>query len=217
MSGPELYDISQPLSPATAVWPGDRPFSQEWTLRRDRGDSVDVAAVTLSVHTGTHVDGPRHTGDGPVAGELPLAPFYGPARVVDVRALVDGSWLVPAEALDGVDVAGAPRILLRTRDAVDAGGFPDRVVALSPALCRRLASEGAVLVGTDAPSVDPVESRELESHRMLAEAGIPNMENLDLCGVEPGQYVLAAFPLRLTEADSAPVRAVLIRFVEGQT
>ena len=216
MSGVELFDISQPLSPATAVWPGDRAFTQEWTLLRERGDSVDVAAVSLSVHTGTHVDGPRHTGDGPVAGELPLAPFFGPAVVLDVRSLVReadgmGVAVVPASALDGVAVRETPRILLRTRDAVDAGVFPERFVAMSPELCRRLAAEGAVLVGTDAPSVDPLASKELVAHRVLAEAGIPNLENLDLCGVEPGEYLLAAFPLRLVEADSAPVRAVLMR------
>lgn len=208
----ELIDISQPLGPATASWPGDRAFELEWTLRRERGDSVDVAAIAASVHTGTHVDGPMHTGAGPGAGSLPLAPFYGPAVVVDARSLIAGEPpVVGAGALAGIDLAATPRVLLRTRDDVDPGRFPDRFAALSPALCRLMAGSGVVLVGTDTPSVDPVDSKSLEAHRILAEAGIPNVENLVLSGVEPGAYVLAAFPLRLEEADSAPVRAVLIR------
>lgn len=206
-----VIDISQPLGPATAVWPGDRPLALEWTLRRDRGDSVDVAAITLSVHTGTHVDGPMHTGPGPGAGELPLAAFVGPAVVVDARPFVTGEPpAVGPEVLEGVDAAGTPRVLLRTRDHADPTRFPDRVVALSAALARRLVEDGFVLVGTDAPSIDPVESTALEAHRLLAGAGIVNVENLALSGVEPGRYTFVGLPLRLVGADSSPVRAVLL-------
>jgi arylformamidase len=206
-----MIDVSQPLGPGTATWPGDRPFELDWTMRRDRGDSVDVAAIALSVHSGTHVDGPRHVVDGPGAGELALEAFMGPALVVDVRDLIAGDPpLVPASALDGVLAADTPRVLFRTRDAIDPAMFPERVVGLSPALARRLADEGFVLVGTDAPSVDPVTSRELEAHRVLAAAGIPNVENLVLSGVQAGRYTFVGFPLPLREADSAPVRAVSI-------
>ncbi len=205
-----IVDISQPLGVETASWPGDRPFTLDWTLRRDRGDSVDVAAVALSVHTGTHADGPAHTGEGPPVGEVSLEPFLGPARVIDARpSLGDGRSVGPS-VLDGVDVAAAPRILLRTRDTVDAGTFPTGFSALSAALARSLVDRGAVLVGTDAPSVDPEDSTELEAHRVLAEGGIVNLENLVLDGVAPGRYTLVALPLRLVEADSSPVRAVLL-------
>lgn len=214
---PGILDISQPLGTATASWPGDRPFALAWTLRRDRGDAVNVAAVSMSVHTGTHVDGPLHTGEGGGAAALPLEPFIGPAVVVDARGAVSGDPpLVDASVVDGLDAAAAPRLLLRTRDAVDATTFPASFAALSPELCERLREAGFVLVGTDAPSVDPVDSKELRSHRVLVEAGIPNLENLVLSGVEPGRYTLVALPLPLQEADSAPVRAVLIRDEDGR-
>ena len=206
----KLIDLSQPLGPETAAWPGDIPFSAEWTLRRSTGDSVDVAAVTLSVHTGTHVDGPRHVTDGPSAGDLPLSPFVGPAMVVDGRPFIGGEpAAVGPGALDGIDPRATPRVLIRTRASVDPATFPESFAALAPALARRLVEEGFVLVGTDAPSVDPVDSRTLESHRILAEAGVPNVENLVLSGVEPGRYTFIGLPLRLTGADSSPIRAVL--------
>lgn len=213
-----FIDISQPLGPATASWPGDRPFALDWTLRRDAGDAVDVAAIALSVHTGTHVDGPRHTGDGPGAGELGLDPFVGPAAVVDGRPFVGGDPpAVAPDVLEGLDPAATPRVLIRTRDHVDPGAFPERVVALSPALARRLVERGFVLVGTDAPSVDPVDSKTLDTHRVLAEAGIPNVENLVLSGVEAGRYTFIALPLRLEGADSSPVRAVLVEELEPRS
>lgn len=206
-----LIDVSQPLGPGTAVWPGDAPFRQEWTLSRAAGDAVDVAEVRLSVHTGTHVDGPRHTGDGPGAGSLDLGPFVGPAAVVDGRPFLESDPpRVTAAVLDGIDLRSTPRVLIRTRDAVDPTAFPARFAALAPQLARRLADDGCVLVGTDAPSVDPVDSTTLESHRILAAAGIPNVENLVLSGVKPGRYTFIGLPLRLMTADSAPIRAVLM-------
>ncbi|MFP4623852.1 MAG: cyclase family protein [Gemmatimonadota bacterium] len=207
-----IIDISQPLGPETAVWPGDRPFVLDWSMRRDRGDSVDVAAITLSVHTGTHVDGPGHVVGGAGAGELELSAFVGPAVVIDARPAIEGEPpVVGPEALDGIDPATTPRVLLRTRDAVDPTEFPDRVVALSPALAERLVAAGFVLVGTDAPSVDPVDSKALEAHRILVAGGVPNVENLVLSGVEPGVYTYIGLPLKLRGADSSPVRAVLVR------
>lgn len=181
-------------------------------MRRSDGDSVNVASVRLSVHTGTHVDGPLHVGTGLGAGELSLEPFVGPAVVVDARASVAGDPpLVPASVLDGLDARATPRVLLRTRDFVDPSEFPAAgYPALAPALARRLVAEGFMLVGTDSPSVDPVDSKTLETHRILASAGVPNVENLVLSGVEPGRYTFIGLPLRLTGADSSPVRAVLV-------
>lgn len=206
-----LIDISQPLGPATAAWPGDEAYAQRWTLSRAGGDAVDVAAVSLSVHTGTHVDGPRHVTAGPGAGALPLALFVGPCAVVDGRPFLQGEPpAIGPSVLDGLDPAVAPRVLIRTRDRVDPSRFPAELAALSPELAQRLVDGGFMLVGTDAPSIDPVDSTTLPSHRILAGAGIPNVENLVLSGVEPGRYTFIGLPLRLTDADSSPIRAVLV-------
>ncbi len=204
----KVIDISQPLGRATAPWPGDAPFRQAWTMLRERGDSVNVAEVSLSVHLGTHADGPAHVADGaPAIGALDLDAYLGRAVVVDARG--HGPLLGP-DLLDGLDLARSPRVLLRTRDAVDPESFPPEFPALSSALALRLAEEGVLLVGTDAPSVDPAESRELEAHRILGEGGVAILENLVLTGVEAGTYTLLALPLKLLDADSSPVRAVLL-------
>jgi arylformamidase len=207
-----LIDISQPLGSGTAVWPGDRPVSMEWTLRRRDGDSVNVAAVSLSVHAGTHADGTLHVDDDGVgAGSLPLAAFVGPAVVVDAR----GREELATDTLDGVDLDGVPRVLFRTRERTEPGVFPERFAALSTPLARRLVQMGMVLVGTDAPSVDPVDSTALEAHRILAAGGVVNVENLVLDDVVPGRYTFIGLPLRLVDADSAPLRAVLVADERG--
>jgi len=202
-----IIDISQPLGETTAVWPGDQPFQLRWSMRRDAGDSANVAALTMSAHTGTHLDGFRHVNDtGSDAGTMALEPCLGPARVVDARGL---DRLGPA-LLDGIDPTATPRILFRTREAADETRFPEDVAWITPELAHRLVREGFLLVGTDAPSIDPLESTTLEAHRILGGGGVANLENLVLTAVAPGDYILVALPLKLVGADSSPVRAVLL-------
>lgn len=204
---PRIIDISQPVGIETAVWPGDHPFDLEWTLRRSAGDAVNVAALTLSVHTGTHVDGPFHfDDDGLRPADLDLEPYIGPALVVDAtdRSTLD------ADVVRGIDLATAERVLFKTRRHVDATRFPDRFAAITPELAVRLGRAGIRLVGTDAPSVDPLDSKTLDAHHALARAGIAILENLVLADVAPGAYTLIALPLKLVDADSSPVRAVLL-------
>jgi arylformamidase len=202
-----IYDISQPLGTDTAVWPGDRRVELSWTMRRERGDSVNVAALTTTVHAGTHADGFLHFQDGAAAaGAMPLDAYIGRCLVVDAR----GRDALQADAVASVDFTRTPRVLFRTRDDVDAANFPARFAHVAPALARRLAKAGARLLGTDAPSVDPLDSKTLDAHHALAAGRVAILENLVLDDVAAGEYTLVALPLRLVEADSSPVRAVLI-------
>ena len=201
-----IIDITQPLGTGTAVWPGDQRFMLEWTLEQARGDSVNVAAVTMSVHTGTHTDGGFHVaGNGTRAAELPLAAFIGSALVVDARRVA-----LDERILDDVDLSGITRVLFRTRDAIDPSVFPASFKSPSEGLARRLVEAGVRLVGSDAPSMDHVDSKTLDTHHVLVDAGVAVLENLVLSDAEPGVYTLIALPLKFTEADSSPVRAVLI-------
>jgi arylformamidase len=202
-----IHDISQPVGTRTAVWPGDRPFEMGWSMSRERGDAVNVGVITMSVHTGTHTDGGYHFADaGRRAADLDLDAFIGPALVVHADPQGD----LGADAIRGLDLGASPRILFRTRSNVDETEFPQTFAAISPSLARTLAEAGVRLVGTDAPSVDPRDSKTLETHHILHAAGIAILENLVLSAVAAGRYTLVALPLKLVEADSSPVRAVLL-------
>jgi arylformamidase len=203
----QIHDITQPLGSRTAVWPGDRAVEVTWTLRRDAGASVNVAALLASVHAGTHADGFLHvTDDGETAGGMPLGAYIGRCVVVDVAGRPE----VGEADVAGIDLSGAERVLFRTRESVDEMEFPEPFAHIGPALARRLADAGVRLVGTDAPSVDPVDSRTLPSHHEFVRGRVAILENLLLTGIAPGEYTLVALPLRLVEADSSPVRAVLL-------
>jgi arylformamidase len=57
--------------------------------------------------------------------------------------------------------------------------------------------------------VDPAASKTLDAHQVLRRRGLRVLESLLLDEVPEGDYELIALPLKLTEADASPVRAVL--------
>ena len=49
------------------------------------------------------------------------------------------------------------------------------------------------------------------THRILFSAGILILEGLRLEHVPAGEYLMVAAPLKITQAEAAPVRAVLLQ------
>ena len=200
-----LIDISRSLSPSTAVWPGDQAVEWTWTTRVGSPDaSVNLGAIELNTHAGSHVDAPYHVSEeGRTTDELPLSVFVGRAQVVEVG---DASSLRP----EHVNEVSAERMLFKTRaSSLPDDEWPSGVAPFKPETIRCLAAKDVVLVGTDAPSVDPLDSTSLPAHHALIDAGIVNLEALCLNDVSPGTYHLMAFPFKISGADAAPVRAVL--------
>ena len=206
-----LIDITPAVSPALEGWPGDTRFASEprWSIAR--GDACTVAAVTLSSHTGAHADAPLHyRADGADAAGLPLERYAGPARVIQCPGIAA---IGPEEARRA---AGAERALFRVLPEGAGPGFPARFAPLTPEGARVLVDQGLQLFGTDAPSVDPVDSKQLAAHHALDRAGVAILEGLELAAVPAGEYELFAFPLKWRGVDAAPVRAVL-RPAAGRT
>ena len=202
-----IRDISIALREGTPEWPGDTPYACRWASQIAKGESVNVSAVIGSPHVGTHADAPLHVRDGwPGSHELPLDAFLGPAAVVDVTAF---SGVIETDALPFDPSVQGERLLLRTGRTIAGGQFPADWPTLSEACVRDLLGMGLRLLGVDAPSVDPRESKTLPVHHMLFSGNAYILENLDLRRIPPGTYELIALPLKLMALDAAPVRAVL--------
>ena len=204
-----IRDISVALREGTPEWPGDTPYSCGWTWSIADGASVNVSAIAMSPHVGTHADAPLHVKDGwPGSHELPLEPFIGPAVMVDVSDLDEEIRFEDLRRRLGGSVQ-VERLLLRTGRTIAAGAFPDDWPALAAGCASALVRDGLRLLGVDAPSVDRRESKALATHHALFDGGAQLLENLDLRDVPDGEYELIAYPLRLEGLDAAPVRAVL--------
>jgi arylformamidase len=201
-----LIDISQPLSAGIPTWPGDTEFAFDLTATRAQTGSVNVGRLTMSTHTGTHVDAPFHFREGGAkVADLDPEVLVGPARVIVVR----GEEGIGAGELGRQDLDGVVRLLIRTGSWPDRDRFPGRIRHLEPEAAGLLADKGVRLVGVDTPSVDPLDSKNLPAHHALLERGVHILEGLVLDRAEPGDYGLISLPLPLRDADASPVRAML--------
>jgi len=203
----KLWDISPPITADSPLFPGDTGYSQQWTAQIGPGCPVNISAITMSPHIGAHADAPLHYGPGaPTIGEVDLAPYLGPCRVM--HAIGCGTLITPEHLHAFVSADMPPRVLVRTCLKAPTAWSPE-FAAFAPETIAWLASLGVLLVGIDSQSVDPADSKTLDSHKQLLNHNVRVLENLVLDFVPAGDYELIALPLKLTTADASPVRAVL--------
>ncbi|RZL93630.1 MAG: arylformamidase [Variovorax sp.] len=209
-----IWDISPPVHEGAPVFPGDTPYRQRWAATIEPGCPVNVSEITLSPHVGAHADAPLHYDPaGATIGNVDLTPYLGPCRVIHAIArgpLVESEHL--AHALDGLP----PRVLVRTYQRAPVDRWDGELAAFAPATIERLAALGVKLVGIDTASIDPADSKTLDSHQVIRRLGLRVLENLVLDEVPEGDYELIALPLRLVTADASPVRAVLRELTSKQ-
>jgi arylformamidase len=213
----KIWDISRTLSNEFAEWPGDEPFHYHLTNEIAKGASVNLGAVSMSVHNGTHADARFHfETNGESIEKAPLGLYLGAATVVDLSqsfSRLKEKHLITLDDLrpDAEEIAAMSRLLVKTGRWSDSTVFPQKIPVLAADVPVWLQKNGVKLLGVDLPSVDDIDSKSLQNHHALALAGIAIIESLDLSDVAPGVYNLAALPLKIAGADGAPVRAVLWR------
>lgn len=78
-------DLTRTIVDEQAVYPGDDATS----LKRSRNLSIDGFnnhRLQISMHSGTHIDGPMHMSDSPLyIDQMPLEKFVGSGVLLDVR------------------------------------------------------------------------------------------------------------------------------------
>ena len=206
-----LYDITLTISPDMPVWPGDPGLKVQRVSKMEDGEHNNLTHLSMSAHTGTHVDAPYHfIADGRTVEQLSLSDLNGRAYVLYLPNID----LITAAVLEKSEIPPRTRrILFKTRNseywANHQKDFQTRYVAISPDGAQYLVERGFRLVGVDYLSVAPYKESVL-THQILLKAGIILVEGLDLSAVSPGRYTLYCLPLKLAGADGAPARAVLI-------
>jgi kynurenine formamidase/predicted dehydrogenase len=203
-----IIDLSLPVNN------GLRGASVE-TQKTIAKDGWNATTLTLYSHCGTHMDAPRHFVDG-AAGidQQALAACCGPARVLDLTPVQ------PRELL-GIDrlapwadrIQPGDRLLLRTdwhqRCGTDA--YRNELPRVSIELARWLVARQVALIGVEPPSVADVNNRaELtEVHRTLLGGNVTIVEGLaHLDEIRSDEVEFIALPLKVTDGDGSPVRAI---------
>jgi arylformamidase len=213
----KIWDISRTLSSDLAEWPGDEPCRFQLTREKTKGESVNLGAISMSVHNGTHADARFHFDtNGESIEKAPLETYLGRATVVDLaQAFLDSKekHLITIEDLrpSAEAIAATSRLLVKTGRWSDSTVFPNQIPVIAADVPAWLQKNGVKLLGMDLPSVDEIDSKSLQNHHALAHAGIAIVESLDLNDVGSGIYQFAALPLKIAGGDGAPMRAILWR------
>ncbi len=214
-----IVDLSIPLVPDMQIYPGD-PAPAFRSAFRIETDDVNVLAMELGSHTGTHVDAPYHfVADGDRLEDIDLGLFSGPAVIADVTGHGDRE-PIGWDALAPYAERLGPGTILALRTGwserhYGAARYFDHPF-LSADACERIVEAGVRTLAVDTLNPDEtiLDDREQrwEVHRQFLGAGGVIAENLtNLGAVDFDDPQLCLFPLRLgADADGAPCRAVAL-------
>lgn len=203
----KIWDISQVVRPDMPLWPGEPPLTLRRTAIIDAQCPVNVGAIDMPLHAGTHADAPFHyDAQGITSADCALDPYIGPCVVVDV---CHAGARVETTDIDWSVLDGAERVLFRTYDRFPMDRWDSEFTAIAPDVVARLAQSGVRLIGTDAPSLDPEQSKTMDAHGSVRSGDMRILEGLVLDDVPTGPYELIALPLKIAGADASPVRAIL--------
>ncbi|WP_248923857.1 cyclase family protein [Paenibacillus hamazuiensis] len=220
LSGFTVVDLSHTLEEHIPCWPTHARFSHTVYESYHFGDVSCHHGVTMSEHTGTHMDAPLHFvagGDG--IDQVPLAHVMGRAAVIDATEIgpcgtVGSEFVQEWENKHGVLKTGDIVLLqfgwdrywgVKPGDAMFLKDWP----GIGEEAARYLAGKGVRAVGTDAMSIDAFGS-DNPAHRIFLPNGIPIIENLTNLGKLPHFVFFIALPLKIKNGSGSPVRAVAL-------
>lgn len=219
MAEETLIDLSHPLENGMPVWPGHPEFAQVSVASFAQGDIACNHSLTLSEHSGTHLDAPSHfIPGGATIDQLPLARFSCPLAVIQAADMAPDtevalSRLEAFERSHGQLPEGGAVMFYFGWDRYWAhptlgAQFLRDWPGLSAEAACLLVERKVSIVGCDCMSIDRFSSMEFPAHRTLLGAGILIGENFARLGELPPLCRLSAFPLRITNGSGAPLRAV---------
>jgi arylformamidase len=205
------YDISVLLGLENADYPGDDPYTRAAVSSISDGAAYNLSTLTLSAHSGTHIDAPAHFFEkARTIDQYPSENFILPAHVIyveDVESIKPGS-------LDGLKTEKGDALLFKTANSMSglsrSGLFSEKFVYMSEEAAEICLNLRAGLVGIDYISVDRYGDDEAPVHHKLLKEGILILEGINLIEVPSGDYTLLCPPLKMNGAEASPVRALLL-------
>jgi len=199
----KFYDITVPLSPETANWPGGVEYKREETKT-----SAIVSTITMRSHYATHVDAPRHfLFNNASVDKIRLDLLIGKYKVFSVTSK---SQIVVAD-IKKLSINKGDRVLFKTINSniVTGKKFNPNYISLSVEAAEYLAKKKIALVGIDYFGIEAKGSPGHLVHRTLFKNNVIIAEGLNLQKIVPGIYNGAILPLKIENGDGAPARAVL--------
>ncbi len=208
-----IIDLTRPLTTEIPVFPGDEAPKIEQIKQFDN-DGYQMKRLTITTHTGTHIDSPSHLFKaGSALDNIAPEQFFGTAIMADVSSAKKTIEISDIK-LTKADIFNADFLLLYTgaEETLETEGADAETPVLSQDAANFLASMPLKGIGFDAMSPDAIKSRELKNHKAFFRSKMIIIENLiNLKKLPSGKpFCLAALPLLVADSDGCPARVVAI-------
>jgi kynurenine formamidase len=210
----KIIDLTHTLENNMTVFPGTQApeFIKEGNVQE--GDAYELTNVSMTSHTGTHIDMTSHTCAGGIRTDTTeLSMFMGRGSLVDCSGYKEGEE-IGMEILEDMNIENTEYLLFYSawsdywKTEKMAENFPCMSVELTQYLAELPGLKG---VGIETLSVDPVNSADLCRHNILFKGGKVVVECLTNLEILMGkEFTFMAMPLKFKKGEGSPVKAMAI-------
>ena len=208
-----VIDLTHTIESGMPVYPGTEPPILEPANTYDR-DGFRETKISMYSHTGTHMDPPAHLfRDRTTLDAFPPEQFIGKALVIDCTSLKEGEPITMDHlSRYGTKAETADFLLFylgwdaRWGSEAYFGDYP----CIDDSVLEYILEGRYKGIGFDVIGLDPIADGNLTRHKKLFQTrdiiNIENLCNLGLCGNE--LFWFSCFPLKISDCDGSPIRAV---------
>lgn len=202
-----IYDVSMPIDQDIQVYKNKPTKKPKFNYHiSSEPHFVSETEVTLNMHTGTHLDFPRHMlEDGLVSTHFDPKTFVNKrVLVVDMTHIKDG---IEASDIENLSIERGDMVFFKTKNSMSETFLFDFTYVTKSA-AEYLCSKGVLAVGVDGLGIernDPMHT----THQTLMNHSIWIIEGLRLKDVEPKFYTCLALPLYVDHSDALPLRVLI--------
>lgn len=222
--GHDWIDLSHTLEEGIPAWPTHARFSSTLYESQELGDVATHHGLTISEHTGTHMDAPLHfVLEGPAhygTDGIPLERLAGRAATIEATDLGPDDLLtvdhIASWEREHGPIERGDRVLVRYgwdarwTTGLEGRRFLEDWPGLSGDAAEYLVGKGVALVGCDTLAVDAARSPENPAHHALLGNEVYVVENLKNLDRLPPFSLFLALPLKIKGGSGSPVRAVAL-------
>lgn len=166
---------------------------------------VTETRLELDVHTGTHIDAPRHmVVDGDTFETISMEDLVGQCKVFDLTQVEDG---ISKKDLERFDIQKNDFVFLKTKNSFE-DTFNFDFIYLAQDGAEYLSEIGVRGVGIDTLGIERSQEGH-PTHKTLFAKKIIIIEGLRLKEINQGEYFMVAAPLKLEGTDGSPARVLL--------
>jgi len=202
----KIYDISMTINRQMSVYKGLEEKRPELiSVKQMPQDSVNESEIRFNLHTGTHIDAPKHMFEtGETIEKIDLNKLIAKCKVLDLTGITEG---ISDSELREKDIQNGDVILLKTSNSENEI-VPVDFVFLMESGAKYLVDKNVPVVGIDSLGIERNQQGH-PTHKTLMNAGVIIIEGLSLKDISEGEYLMMALPLKIEGVDGAPARVIL--------